>query len=703
MDETLFHVSCSTCETVFEVADPSLIGQIVACPKCGGMMLVEAPESAPPRADEKIPPRPEPPRPAPPSPAPIRTERPIVPEPPKPPIPPSPETPPAPAPEPLIPDLEPNPEREATTFEIWRSRVILMLLGIVCALVLVLAGQTLIPSSSSGEGGASPKPEATEPEPEPAPEVASEAIPEGEDGEAAPGEGLDEELSDEDGDALDADASEELTFERGEVDSSNENFDPDADLELEGDAETDETVEDSDSEPLDETETDEPRADDAEIGGPEDESEEIGDVPDDLDEPDDAIAIETDASEDEGETESSDDEEEEDLGAVASTTDASLQAFLPALKREPKKIAVAERLQLKLKSVTFPESPASAVRLLAEFSGAPIDFDLSQFELLRPSLNANLDLSLEDATVESALSEMAKLFKWDVDVQEDRVVLSPRAASAPPVEERFDVSDLLELDLGSELIKFGDESNEPSDSGSILARLATTLVEPESWEANGGTGSLRIEDGALVVTNGAKAREQIAELLDRLRAPRGLETRGDVASTALVAENLGWKRLSKKISFNLLEPIKLQQAIEILERTQKLRFLWDDAALNEYGVGRDSTTLARIDDATLDRVLFDLLEPLKLTCVVLDDNLFLVATTERAESLKTLEVHMFSAQGKVDKTSALELAEEATSAVAPKTWSDPANALWIDLETGLWLARQSRPTQLALRRWLDAR
>jgi hypothetical protein len=46
MSESLFQISCPSCESVFAVTDPELVGQIIACPKCGGMMLVETTEVA---------------------------------------------------------------------------------------------------------------------------------------------------------------------------------------------------------------------------------------------------------------------------------------------------------------------------------------------------------------------------------------------------------------------------------------------------------------------------------------------------------------------------------------------------------------------------------------------------------------------------------------------------------------------------------
>jgi len=40
----LFSLTCTTCKSRLKVRDPGVIGQILACPKCGGMVMVKAPE-----------------------------------------------------------------------------------------------------------------------------------------------------------------------------------------------------------------------------------------------------------------------------------------------------------------------------------------------------------------------------------------------------------------------------------------------------------------------------------------------------------------------------------------------------------------------------------------------------------------------------------------------------------------------------------
>src|SRR3990167_7196260 len=45
-----FSILCTTCQTRLRVRDSSAIGQILACPKCGSMVMVQAPAGHEPAA-----------------------------------------------------------------------------------------------------------------------------------------------------------------------------------------------------------------------------------------------------------------------------------------------------------------------------------------------------------------------------------------------------------------------------------------------------------------------------------------------------------------------------------------------------------------------------------------------------------------------------------------------------------------------------
>ncbi|MCF0233816.1 MAG: hypothetical protein HUK22_02410, partial [Thermoguttaceae bacterium] len=395
-------------------------------------------------------------------------------------------------------------------------------------------------------------------------------------------------------------------------------------------------------------------------------------------------------------------------------------------------------------------------RLLSEFSGVPISFDLESFDLLRASTAATLGLSLTDATVGEALAKLAEVANWTPRREEGQIVLAPKDFDPTVfVEEEFDVADLLNAAGDEDFAEYADAEAEffpARPTREALEAAIYSLVSPASWERAGGEGALSWRGDALVAYQSAQNRRKIVVLLEQLRNLRGLESQSALTPEEIVPEPLAWDALAQKITFNPLQPTPLQNAIEILESSAKFPFeiLWDDATLNESGVDRGAATTIRATDASLDAVLTELLAPSGLTYVVLTDKLLLITTQERAESYKTTELHFFASPGeaRLDPESAATFLGDLRRAVAPKSWrsaqispdaeeengeiarlgengespddeaeapADAApdvlaefgdenpNAIWVDLATGALIVRQSQPNQRAIRRWLKAR
>lgn len=370
--------------------------------------------------------------------------------------------------------------------------------------------------------------------------------------------------------------------------------------------------------------------------------------------------------------ENADEPAEVDWSGVAATTNPTLQGALPTLRRERKEIDVDARLALPIKSIEFPSSPVAAIRLLSEFTGVSIVPDLETFVLTRPSTSATLDLAMRDATAGEALEKVAELLNWEVYEEQDRLLLRPSDENfSTPIEERFDVADLTAARGTSEdetrLEMFELPNNLTPDA---LAALIKSTVAPETWSENEGNANLTVDGTILAVAHNAQNREKTRILLEGLRAIRGLEPQENVAPEQIIPEKLGWEKLTKKTTFAPLTPVALQNALEILEKSQKLQVFWDDAALIEAGVGRDSTTAARLENGTLDAVLSEILEPLNATYLILGKDLILVTSKSVAERYRTVE--FFSLIGEKGERPTLAeartLVEEIKRTIAPETW-----------------------------------
>lgn len=688
MNEVFFQVTCPSCETSFEVTDPSLIDQIVACPKCGGMILVAKPD--------------------------IAAEAPVV------------------EGESRHSELEENNgeersddvsygqetsevDKDASEVDVFdedeedkesvrTSKALAITCGIFCAILLTSIVSFVffyLKSPTPNEGTQ---------------EVAATYI---------DPTTVDKTSSDENNEEITLNETK-ASEEGGEESTIPEDFDfqPVADEDepskTSGDVEPDASV-GGDSEYVEE----ETGAAENEIN-PSNSETDFAEIADDqngelLDvEPGSELS-----SDEESEDESLDDDggldtefneaefakanqsgaeettdEEEDLGAVAMTVDVNAQAPLPTLSNPTRNVDVAARLKLPLNSIEFPESPAASMRLLSEFMGVPIEYDLDQFVLLRGSLNRKLDLKLEKVDVGTALAKLAEMLKWKVETQADRIVIGSLDAPGAVVEERFDVADLLALNAPIR-VRPGDEApyvQEPL-TGEKLCDLINSCLEAPTGEDASSNESVRCDGKELVVRRDAVFRKRVETLLEQLRAVKRL-TGSNAAPETIVPETLGWQTLEQKTNFNLLKSTSLQHALSILEIKFHFTILWDDVTLNTNGIGRDAKTLARIESESLDRVFFDLLEPLRLTYVILDEKLFLVTSQERANRYRTVEIHNFAdAEASVSEKEIRKLTDGLQNAVASDSWNDPENALWLDLDSKCWIARQSQPIQREIRRW----
>lgn len=689
MNEVLFQITCPSCETSFEVTDSSLVGQIVACPKCGGMILIEEPEAESPSPDpDEV--------------AALESEDDL--------------------PTPTEPDADAICERADSNADEERvaerdagdalkvdkdreraSRALAMTLGVFSALVLTSIVSFIFYYVKTPESKFESSPEVVAPVAEPSDAESGDSS---EPASVEPSaENLVENGEKEDVDAANVFQDSDGTTEDVETAERTEEIDSESVVDeselVEVGNEGDEgaiddvalppDVEPSETQTLDEAE---PEFASDEESVSDDEALDDAGLNAEFNEAEFAKANQVDPEDETNES------EEEDLGAVAMTVDVESKRELPILSKPARNLDVAARLKLRISSIEFPESPSASVRLLAEFSGVPIEFDLEGILLLRSSLNRKLDLKLENVDVETALTKLAEMLKWRVDPRDDRVVIESVDAPGAVVEERFDASDLLGVVAPIRVLVDESPSEATTMTNAALCEYLSSFLTDSESEDSSHLAPLRCEDSQVMVTRDGIARKRVEILLSQLRAVKRLSQDAQLAPELVVPETLGWQTLSQRTNFNLLKPTSLQSALAILESKFDVDLLWDDATLNAAGIGRDSKTLARIESESLDQILFDLLEPLKLTYIILDEKLLLVTSQERANQYRTVEIHNFAdPDAEVSEKEIYRLTTEMLDSVAHESWNESDSVIWLDLESKCWIVRQTQPIQREIRRW----
>jgi len=361
---------------------------------------------------------------------------------------------------------------------------------------------------------------------------------------------------------------------------------------------------------------------------------------------------------------------------------------------EPETVEVnaEERLSRSIHRIELPGVPlAHAADLLAQLSGLPITFDLEAMTQLDVDLEAPVTLRLSETTAGEALEAVVSSRGLVYVVENNQLLVTgPQQHRNTLRLGRYTVSDLI--------------GHQP-ESGDRLAALVETLVVPDSWEPAGGRGSIRVEEGALVVLQTGAVHYQVLTFCEKLRAARGLPLRSDHDPERFnLATRTGRGRaaLDKPVTVNFFDPVPLARLVAELGQQTGARILVDWLALSAEGISPGVTATLKADNQPLSTALAGLLRPLGLAYRVVDAET-LELTTRRAVNAR-LELEFYPVGDLISHEATLEhLIERIKAEVAGATWSDAGGSgvLAFDKPSGCLLALQSQPVQATLEAFLQ--
>lgn len=463
---------------------------------------------------------------------------------------------------------------------------------------------------------------------------------------------------------------------------------------------------------------------------------------------------------DNNEDSDNDSTEEEMFDMTASTTETSFQNTISLKTKENQIQNIQDQLNIPIKSIVFPQnSLPDIISVLSGIMNVPISVDLSCFELIRQSVVTPVDYRVQDKNVGEILNDIADLLKLTVQNEESQFVLTaPELEKTTILETTFDVKDIVsilsqdqtsntekEISTNPESENVDSEASESTrstaendnrssiDAASLVHQLSAAisieelqkmielLIDPKSWESNGGTATIQIDKDStsLIIRQTEQNRRAIEKLLEQIRGIRQLPEQTDISRENLIPELLGWEKLSEKISLNYVEPVPLADILAVIAKSQNIKILIDQFELSKMGVRIDQLAVIHIDQGTIDQILNELLRPLHLSYIILAENLILISSAEKAENYNTIEIHLFSKPDQPEKKP-LDINELCkliaswdTSVTRSQTLettnnlfineSSPKGSIWIDETSGCLIVRQSQPVQRLLRLWLENR
>lgn len=269
------------------------------------------------------------------------------------------------------------------------------------------------------------------------------------------------------------------------------------------------------------------------------------------------------------------------------------------------------------------------VETLSGVAGASVTLDPIALEQVGISPQATVSVNAQDAPLKDVLHEALGQRRLDVTEQggQLRVVL-PKADETHAFD--YDVADL----AGA-----GD--------GTAIGQLIEHFVQPATWKAAGGKGTLEVKGSTLHIEQSDAVRRETMIFCERLRMARGLAVKSKYPAAMLSIES-PYHRLSAKLdehaTFTFLPWTRLADVARGWQEMTGLLVLVDWGALSEAELAPDSPVACSALDRPWQESLDGVLEPLGLGWWAVNGDTIQVTSLTALEKIQRVEFYTLPAK-----------------------------------------------------------
>ncbi len=308
--------------------------------------------------------------------------------------------------------------------------------------------------------------------------------------------------------------------------------------------------------------------------------------------------------------------------APAETPDVS-EPEEPVVEPGPNTVVeVAERLQGPLPGVVMTNTPLrQAIRAIENYGSVLVTLDLDTMSASGVPLDKPVSLHLTEATVGTALARVLASCGLKAVVRDNQVwVTGAGQASELMQTVPYSVSDLALPGLTS-----------AADLASWLPRL----IAPETWQTNGGQGTVEVKGGALKVRQTGAVHLEVLVFCERLRVARGLSPRSGRPAERFPLTPRRVRAatiLGQPITVNFFRPTALERVLDELDRAGAAQIAVNWLALAAEGKSPSLPTSLTGSQIPLSDALNRMLEPHGLDYRAVDGRTIEVTTRAAADA-----------------------------------------------------------------------
>lgn len=281
-----------------------------------------------------------------------------------------------------------------------------------------------------------------------------------------------------------------------------------------------------------------------------------------------------------------------------------------APRPEPREVNVAERLKDEIPGIEFSDTPLiDFLRFVTDFSTIPITLDPDALALVSATPQTLINVKQSNTNVAKLLSDvLGSIHLGYVRADGHLLVTRPPPADGQLLAHSYPAADLV-----------GEDPRE-------LARLADIIVEmvaPGSWEENGCVGIVRQKVPSLEFKHRDVEKFRALVFCDRLRVARGLPPQSNFNRELFKLEprlSQAEQRLATPVTINYVQPTLFVRILDRLGKEAGLQIIVDWRAVAELGWTPEGEATISANNEPIGQALAKMLLPMDLTYRVVNAN-----------------------------------------------------------------------------------
>lgn len=300
----------------------------------------------------------------------------------------------------------------------------------------------------------------------------------------------------------------------------------------------------------------------------------------------------------------------------------------PLPRPDARRVDVARRLNDPLEAIETSGVPlADFLQLITDMTTLPITLDPTALPAIKVSPETKVTINLKGTKVGDVLTEALRPHNLAFIATDRQVVVLPAASTKVELREiKHEVADLAKTEVEAK----------------VLAELIHAMIDPASWDDAGGRGSIKVEGTTITIAQTPEAHFATVVLCEKLRLARQMPTRSAyparvlaLAPRAMAADAV----LDTPVTMNFVPPTRLTRVADHIKRTTGLRVLVDWRTLADAGWTPEGEVKAGVASQPLSVFLDRLTQRMEIAWRVVDGNTVQLTSREGLAALPDVEVY----------------------------------------------------------------